>query len=68
LKYLDTVFYDAITGSTREDCKKRDGHVPRNMRVALSLIDMAEPYVHIRGHERIEDDETVHVEWKAGGC
>lgn len=52
LQYLDTAFYEGVDNDDRADCKKRDGHVPRNMRICLSLIDLAAPYVNVRKAER----------------
>jgi hypothetical protein len=35
------------------------------MRICLSLIDLAAPYVHIREAER--KDNNVDLKWKVGG-
>lgn len=66
LRYLDTAFYDGVDDETRKECKEKDGHVPRNMRVCLSLIDLAAPYINVKASER-KDDE-VRIEWKVGGA
>lgn len=68
LQYLDTAFYEGVDNDDRADCKKKDGHVPRNLRICLSLIDLAAPYVHIRKSERNEKDNTLDIEWKVGGA
>jgi len=55
-EFLDTAFYEGLNDEARSDCKKKDGHVPRNMRICLSLIDLAAPYVNIREAERNHKD------------
>jgi len=52
LEYLDTAFYEGVSADKREECKKKDGHVPRNMRICLSLIDLAAPYINVRKAKR----------------
>jgi len=43
-----------------------DGHIPRNIRLSLALIDMAQPY--IRDIEQKPYDEThIEIRWKIGG-
>jgi len=68
VKYLDTAFYEGVDDNTRADCKEKDGHVPRNMRIILSLIDLAAPYVNVKSVNRDDKDKTVEIEWKVGGA
>jgi len=68
IDYLDTAFYEGLDADERPDCKKKDGHIPRNVRVSLSLIDLAAPYINIRSVSRNKDQESVYVEWKIGGA
>jgi len=65
LKYLDTAFYEGVDDATRKECKAKDGHVPRNMRICLSLIDLAAPYVNIKKIDHKGD--SVDIDWKVGG-
>jgi len=68
LDYLDTAFYEGLDSKVRPDCKKKDGHIPRNVRICLSLIDLAAPYVNMRSVSRNKDKNSVYVEWKVGGA
>jgi len=68
LKYLDTAFYEGVDDTKRAECKEKDGHVPRNMRICLSLIDLAAPYVNVKNVNRDDRDETVEIDWKVGGA
>jgi len=63
--YLDTAFYEGVDNDERAECKKKDGHVPRNMRVCLSLIDLAAPYVNVRTAKK--NGDAIDIEWKVGG-
>jgi len=65
LKYLDTAFYEGVDDDKRKECKAKDGHVPRNMRICLSLIDLAAPYINVKSVEHKGDE--VDVDWKVGG-
>lgn len=38
------------------------------MRICLSLIDLAAPYVNIKSAKRNDKDETVEIDWKVGGA
>lgn len=67
LDYLDTAFYEGVDSEERPECKKKDGHIPRNVRICLSTIDLAAPYVNIRSAKRNKDKKSVYVEWKVGG-
>jgi hypothetical protein len=42
------------------------GHVPRNMRVALNMIDLAAPYIHLNKFE-VDKKNLIEVQWKIGG-
>lgn len=42
-----------------------DGHIPRNMRVALNMIDLAGPYINV-SHLEVQND-VVNMDWKMGG-
>jgi len=38
------------------------------LRICLSLIDLAAPYVNIRSVQRNKDKNEVYIEWKVGGA
>eukprot|EP00826_Nyctotherus_ovalis_P027952 TRINITY_DN2193_c0_g1_i13.p1 TRINITY_DN2193_c0_g1~~TRINITY_DN2193_c0_g1_i13.p1 ORF type:complete len:553 (+),score=107.15 TRINITY_DN2193_c0_g1_i13:157-1815(+) len=47
--------------------ESQKGHIPRNVRVAMTLMDMAEPYA--RDVEmRYRDNKYVELRWKVGGA
>lgn len=42
-----------------------DGHIPRNMRVALNMIDIAAPYINL--YVEHDTKASTQLEWKLGG-
>jgi len=58
-----------VTWGNREGVNGRsgNGHIPRNIRMSLALMDMAEPY--IRDVEAIYHNTThMELKWKVGGA
>ncbi len=47
-----------------------DGYVPKNLRVALAAIDVAEPWIEWTNRDQIPTtvDGTITVEWQVRGC
>ncbi len=49
-----------------------DGYVPKNVRVALAAIDVAEPWIHWTNRPQVPASvafgEPVTVEWQVRGC
>jgi hypothetical protein len=49
-----------------------DGYVPKNIRMALLLTDLAKPYVEIVNKGEIpssaDEGTEVEIKWKVGGC
>lgn len=43
-----------------------DGHVNRNIRLALALIDLSKPYIEITSYK--ESDGKVEITWQVNGC
>ena len=46
---------------------ENDGHVNRNIRIALALIKMSKPYIEIVSVKDVED-ELQEVKWRVAGC
>lgn len=65
LYMLENAFYEKLNENEIKKCQNMDGHIPRNIRVALNMIDMAAPYVHVSNKE-IRDNK-LDIEWKVGG-
>ena len=42
------------------------GHVPRNMRVALAMIDLAAPYINISKTDLDKSKKKIDIWWKIG--
>lgn len=42
------------------------GHIPRNMRIVMALLDLAAPYVNVFHAEK--DDTNLNIKWKVGGA
>jgi len=42
-----------------------DGHIPRNMRIVMSMLDLAAPYVNVYHAELSE--KSLDIKWKVGG-
>ncbi|CAM9178737.1 unnamed protein product [Choristocarpus tenellus] len=63
------------TLGTREDlfnpASTGNGHIARNIRLTLMMIDLLQPYVEWRGQEEemlsLDGDNGVDVEWAVGG-
>lgn len=66
LKFLENPFYSTLRHEQREKCTKMDGHVPRNMRVALTMIDLAAPYINISKTDLDKSKKKIDVWWKIG--
>lgn len=49
-----------------------DGYVPKNIRIGLAAIDIAEPYVLWTNRDAVPTtvaiDELINVEWQVRGC
>ena len=47
-----------------------DGHINRNIRLAMALIDMAKPYIHIERITKITVDGTdkLSIDFNINGC
>lgn len=43
-----------------------DGHINRNIRLALALIDLVKPYIEVVNY--IVSTEDVTLEWRVNGC
>lgn len=48
--------------------KLYDGHINRNIRAALTMIDMSKPYYVVDSIKRIGTTNTVEVTFKVNGC
>lgn len=48
------------------DAESGTGHVPRNVRLALMLIDIVEPYVYVV--DAAMDELSIQVRWEVGGA
>jgi len=44
-----------------------DGHINRNIRLALAIIDLSQPYIFITKYDE-RDDDTVQITWQVNGC
>lgn len=44
-----------------------DGHINRNIRLAMSLIEISKPYIEVESITNINDYE-IEVIWKVNGC
>ena len=57
LNLLENAFSPALSDKEKTDCQEKDGnyiiigHIPRNMRVSLNLIDLAAPYIIVKESE-----------------
>lgn len=45
-----------------------DGHINRNIRAALAMIDMSKPYVVVDSIQRVGDTDSVEVLFRVNGC
>lgn len=45
-----------------------DGHIPRNVRLLLSMIDAVEPYVELGALDVPDDGSQMFVRWTVGGA
>ena len=45
-----------------------DGHINRNIRAALTMIDMSKPYYVVDSIKRVGTTDTVEVTFKVNGC
>ncbi|MEL7451201.1 MAG: M14 family zinc carboxypeptidase [Pseudomonadota bacterium] len=49
-----------------------DGYVPKNVRIALAAIDIAEPWVEWTNRDQVattlEPGDSIDVEWQVRGC
>ena len=55
----------------REQSHGFDGHMNRNIRLAMTMIDMSKPYVYVQGIEEIENGgKDLHylVSFTVNGC
>ena len=44
-----------------------DGHINRNIRLALSFIELSKPYIEIVNFTEVNEHE-VEITWKVNGC
>ncbi|CDW79494.1 zinc carboxypeptidase family protein [Stylonychia lemnae] len=44
-----------------------DGHINRNIRLALAIIDLSKPYIDIVSYKELENNQ-VELIWKVNGC
>lgn len=47
---------------------KYDGHINRNIRLALSLIDQSKPYIEVVSFNQSKESDALTVTWKVNGC
>jgi len=47
---------------------RADGHVPRNMRLALATIDLLQPHVHAWVSKHPPRSGCIHVQWQVWGA
>lgn len=47
LNMLENPFNTAVEGEERQLCKEHDGHIPRNMRIILNMVDLGSPYINV---------------------
>lgn len=47
---------------------KYDGHINRNIRLALSLIDQSKPYIEVVSFNQSRESDALTVTWKVNGC
>lgn len=45
-----------------------DGHINRNIRAALTMIDMSKPYIVVDSIQRVGTTDTVEVTFRVNGC
>lgn len=53
--------------SVHEMNGKYDGHINRNIRLALATIDLSRPYIQIVDYQNLANDK-VEVTWQVNGC
>lgn len=46
---------------------EHDGHVNRNIRIALALMDMSRPHIEIVSIKEV-NESTTRLTWKVNGC
>ena len=45
-----------------------DGHINRNIRAAMALIDLTKPYIWVKSAKYLEKTDQVEVLFKINGC
>ena len=48
-----------------------DGHIPRNVRLALAALDFAQPYIEmisVSGRKTTSNNHTIDFSWRIGGA
>ena len=54
--------YDAVTYNLY------DGHINRNIRAAMAMIDLTKPYIWVTRATYIKETDQVEVKFKINGC
>jgi hypothetical protein len=54
---------DSIYASNPE----ADGHINRNIRLALTILEMSKPYIEIVSYIE-KADNKVEIKWRVNGC
>jgi len=44
-----------------------DGHINRNIRIAMTIIEMSKPYIEVVSYVE-KDDEKIEITWRVNGC
>jgi len=57
------------TSSVLDFNSPTDGHVNRNIRLALALIDLSKPSIEIVSYSSSDESgEKITVKWRVNGC
>ena len=45
-----------------------DGHINRNIRASLALIESTKPYIKVVGIRNVSNSDKIEIKWVVNGC